>query len=514
MKRKILTGFMIFLAFFMMLWAISLGTNAARAALQPTVNLGSASSFVVLGESGITNVPTSVITGDMGVSPITSTSITGFALTMDSTNTFSTSAQVTGRIYAADYNDPTPAYMTTVINDMESAYTVTAGQGPPTQTEMGAGTIGTGTTITAGIYKWSTGLEITGDITLSGSASDVWIFQIAGNLAVDVGVHVVLSGGATYANVFWQVAGHTELFANSYMYGTILGADYIAMDANAEICGRLFSQKYVSLISDTVMLNAAPTTYALIVTTQSCNGTTSGYGTIDPTPAIYTWQEGNAPTVSEIASPATGWLLQNWVLDGVNQTETGNTFVLDTSTLTGVTNTLVAVFNPISLSPPPPPIINYTLTIWTRSCNGVKCGYGTTTPPTGVTKYPAGTLVKVTAYPAKGWYLQGWALNGKCYGKTTTVTVTMESNLTLVAVFNPKYYSLTLTEKCCGTTCPSLGKHWYLANTLVKVTEYPNKGWCFEYWLLNGKYYGTSKTVTVKMTRNDVLEAVFYKPTK
>ena len=52
------------------------------------VNLGKASSFVILSKSGITNVPASKITGDMGVSPIAATAITGFDLKLDRTNTF------------------------------------------------------------------------------------------------------------------------------------------------------------------------------------------------------------------------------------------------------------------------------------------------------------------------------------------------------------------------------------------------------------------------------------------
>jgi hypothetical protein len=91
------------------------------------VNLGSAGDFVILAKSGISTVPPSDITGDMGVSPITSTAITGFALSMDISGEFSTSAQVTGNIYAPDYAMPTPTKMTTAISDMETAYTDAAG---------------------------------------------------------------------------------------------------------------------------------------------------------------------------------------------------------------------------------------------------------------------------------------------------------------------------------------------------------------------------------------------------
>ena len=58
-------------------------------------------------EPQISTVPTSAITGNIGVSPAAATFITGFSLTADVTNMFSTSPQVTGKVYAADYTSPT-----------------------------------------------------------------------------------------------------------------------------------------------------------------------------------------------------------------------------------------------------------------------------------------------------------------------------------------------------------------------------------------------------------------------
>ena len=67
------------------------------------VNLGTAGDYAILSKTGISTVPDSVITGNIGVSPIDSTAITGFSLTIDATNEFSRSTQVTGKAYAADY---------------------------------------------------------------------------------------------------------------------------------------------------------------------------------------------------------------------------------------------------------------------------------------------------------------------------------------------------------------------------------------------------------------------------
>ena len=118
---------------------------------------------------------------------------------------FSTSTQVTGKVYAADYAAPTPSNLTTAVGDMELAFTDAAGRAPDV-TELGAGNIG-GMTLAPGVYKWGTGLLIPTDVTLNGSATDVWIFQIAQDLTVAAARRSSSTGGALPKNVFWQVAG-------------------------------------------------------------------------------------------------------------------------------------------------------------------------------------------------------------------------------------------------------------------------------------------------------------------
>ncbi len=177
----------------------------ASVGLSP-VNLGTAGNFAILSKSGISTVPSSAVTGDIGVSPISQTAITGFATTTDASNAFARSNQVVGKIYAADYSAPTPVYLTTAVGDMEIAYTDAAGRTLPDFTELGAGEVG-GLTLVAGLYKWGTTVSISTNVTLSGSASDVWIFQVSGDLIQAAATNVILAGGAQAKNIFWQVAG-------------------------------------------------------------------------------------------------------------------------------------------------------------------------------------------------------------------------------------------------------------------------------------------------------------------
>jgi len=252
-----------------LVFALTLGAGqTARAAASPApVDLGTAGHFAILTKTGITNVPISNITGDMGVSPIAAASITGFSLIADSTNTFSTSSQVTGKIYAANYAAPTPANLTTSIANMETAYTDAAGRAPD-YTGLFAGNL-SGRTLPPGVYKWSTGVMVTSNVTLYGPSTAVWIFQISGDLTLGSGAKVLLSGGAQAANVFWQVGGGTgvEIGTTAHVEGTILAKKAIHLRTGASLNGRALAQTAVTLAKNKVVIPSLPSTSQRMVFT-------------------------------------------------------------------------------------------------------------------------------------------------------------------------------------------------------------------------------------------------------
>lgn len=218
------------------------------------VMLGTAGNFAILAKSGISTVPTSAVTGNIGVSPAAASTITGFALIADATNVFSTSSQVIGKVYAADDAPPTPSNMTTAVGDMELAFTDAAGRAPDV-TELGAGNIG-GKTLSPGVYKWGTGVLIPTDVTLSGSATGVWIFQIAQGLTVSSAARVLLTGGALPRNVFWQASGTVVLGTTAHLEGIVLSQTAATLANGASVNGRLLAQTAVTLDGSTV---TAPT---------------------------------------------------------------------------------------------------------------------------------------------------------------------------------------------------------------------------------------------------------------
>jgi len=261
LKSKIITNPVRVLFLTMLVLALTFGSGgtAQAASGQAVVDLRAAAPFVILSQSGVTNVPTSAIVGNLGVSPIASTAITGFALVLHSTKTYSTSTQVKGKIYAASYASPTPSMLTSAISNMQAAYNDAAGRKNPNFTELHAGNL-TGKTLKPGLYKWGTGVLINGNVTLSGSSSSVWIFQIAGTLTMGSGAKVILSGGAQAKNVFWQVAGAVTIGTYAHMEGTLLAKTNIALQTGASLNGRALAQTAVTLDKNKVTIPSTSST--------------------------------------------------------------------------------------------------------------------------------------------------------------------------------------------------------------------------------------------------------------
>ncbi len=209
------------------------------------VELGLAGDFVILSKTGISTIPNSSISGDIGVSPIDATAITGLSLTADATNVFSTSDQVTGKVYAATFSAPTPSNLTTAISNMETAYTDAAGRAAD-YTELHAGDI-SGKTLTPGVYKWGTGVVMNTDVTLEGDADAVWIFQIGEGITVANGVKIILKGGAQAKNIIWQSAQTVSIGTGSHFEGIVLTQTNITLGTGASINGRLLAQTAVTL---------------------------------------------------------------------------------------------------------------------------------------------------------------------------------------------------------------------------------------------------------------------------
>jgi len=217
---------------------------------QTAVNLGSTANFVILAGSLVSNIPTSSVTGDIGLSPAAGSGITGFG-----------AMEVSGLVYTVDATGPAgstiaAALLTAAKGDLTIAFNDAAGRVPvPTGTFLnpGSGNIG-GMTLVPGLYKFTSSASITGnDVTLTGNATAVWIFQIAADLNVGTGVKVILAGGAKAANIFWQVGTSATLGTTSVFKGTIMADQSISIGTGASLEGRaLAASAAVTLASNVI----------------------------------------------------------------------------------------------------------------------------------------------------------------------------------------------------------------------------------------------------------------------
>lgn len=216
------------------------------------ISLGTARQFAILAGDAVTNVPTSVILGDVGLTPASGA---GIGLTC---------AEVTGTIYTVDLAGPlcrdvNPGLLTTAKNALTTAYNSAAGK-VPDMTFAGADNQLGSQTLTAGVYRFTgaTTANLIGNLTLSGSGADVWIFQATSTLVTAANSSITFSGGAQACNVFWQVGSAATLGANSDFAGTILAHDDISLGSGVTVDGRLLAGGQanhagaVTLISDTI----------------------------------------------------------------------------------------------------------------------------------------------------------------------------------------------------------------------------------------------------------------------
>ncbi len=214
------------------------------------VNLGTAEDFAILSMTGVATTGTTSVIGNIGVSPVAATFITGFGLIMDSAGEFSTSSLVTGQIYASDYAVGTPTYLTTAMGDVTIAYNDATGR-PADYIELYTGDL-SGKTLTSGVYAWGNDVLINTDLTLNGSSTEIFIFQIAGTLNMAANVKITLTGGVLPENIFWATASTVAIGVGSDFQGVILSMTNVSMNTGSTIVGMIYAQTSVALDATTV----------------------------------------------------------------------------------------------------------------------------------------------------------------------------------------------------------------------------------------------------------------------
>lgn len=177
--------------------------------------------FSVLAGSAVTNTGSTTVSGDVGISP--GTAVTGFppglaSGTIDIAD--SAAAQAQAALTAGYIDAAGRSGATTVSGDL------------------------VGKTLTAGVYKSTSSLAVTGNLTLDaqGDPNAVFIFQIASTLTTGSGSHIILANGASACRVFWQVGSSATLGTYSDFKGNIMALTSITITTGVNLEGRALAR--------------------------------------------------------------------------------------------------------------------------------------------------------------------------------------------------------------------------------------------------------------------------------
>jgi len=332
------------LSAFAALGAILVLAGSSAAAPPTAVGLGSANDFAILAGSGISDVPTSSITGNVGLDPAAGSFITGL-----------TCAEVHGTIYTNNASGPAcrrinGAALVTVKNDLSTAYNDAAGRTVPLPNVFSAGDKQLdGLTLAPGVYQvgGAASANLSTSLTLSGSASSVWIFQATSDLVFGSGSTVTMTGGASACNVFWQVNSSATIGTGASISGTILALSSITANTGASIDGRLLAENgLVSLQSNTINASGCGVAAASSPTQQP------------PGRAIYCAPNGQTYDLVAGEDKLPPYDALNLVpahVDPVTGSESCSPQVVTTTT-SAATTTAAATTTTTAATPPPPPV--------------------------------------------------------------------------------------------------------------------------------------------------------------
>ena len=283
-------------------------------------NLGTTSSFAAFTAVGaFTNTGASLVTGDVGTNV---GAFTGFPPGM-----------VIGQTHVADVVSATAAA------DVALAYSNLASR---TCGSVISTTLGSGQTLTPGVYCLGAASTLNGNLILdaSGDPNGLFIFLIDGALSTTTLSSISLISTSA-CNVFWQVNGQVDLGAGSTFVGTILANGAINLLEAAQLNGKALSQAGAISLNNNIVNSVMNPTHSKITgpTTLCAGGSIVLSGNVNGT-----WSTGaTSPTITVTAA--------------------GDYFVTNTNACGSVTSNHIVV----ALSPPP---VASTITGPTALCAG------------------------------------------------------------------------------------------------------------------------------------------------
>ena len=325
--------------------AIAAPTTASAAIPDGGIDLRTAAAYGVLAADTVTNTGTTTITGDLGLSP--GSAVTGFPPGI-----------VNGASHLAD------AVALTAKNHLTTAYNQAAGLPP---TISGVGDL-VGLTLVPGVYSGDA-LSLSGTLRLEGTAASVWVFQAASTLITASSSNIVITGGATSCNVFWQVGSSATFGTGTAFAGTVMAAEDITATTGATFAGRLLTLNgAVTLDTNVITRPTGCEVTSPAVTSPAPTGATVG------TPYSFTVVASGTPTPSYTVT--SGALPAGLTLDGVTGVISGTPTTAGTATFTitaanGVSPAVDSVYSIVTAAAVPAVVIGPAATLPETGSNAV-----------------------------------------------------------------------------------------------------------------------------------------------
>jgi hypothetical protein len=98
-----------------------------------------------------------------------------------------------------------------------------------------------------------------GQLTLSGTDTDVWIFQASSSLTTSLNTEIILTGGAKAENVYWAVSSSATIGTTSKFVGTLMTYASISFETGATMNGQALAGAAVTFASDNTVVNSRVT---------------------------------------------------------------------------------------------------------------------------------------------------------------------------------------------------------------------------------------------------------------
>jgi uncharacterized repeat protein (TIGR02543 family) len=237
------------------------------------------------------------------------------------------------------------------------------------------------------------------------------------------------------------------------------------------------SQNPATLIMDgnkSVTATFAPTQYSLTV-----NSSGDGAGSVTSNPNQASYPYGQIVQLTAAAQPG--------------------------STFTGWTGAVTSSVNPLSIFMDGNKTVtaNFAKDKYTLAVNQ-NGGNSVTVNPAKQT-YDPGEEVTLTALSPAGWTFERWS--GSVTGSSNPVTLTMDGNKSVFAVFRKNLYAVTTSVTGSGTVTRSPSRSGYGYGDVVILTATPAPGWKFAGW--GGALSGANPVATLTVTGDAAISARF-----